>query len=167
MGEDGAATCGTLRLDARTGLGGLAAAQGALEAWLAMRGAGARMVDRAALVTEEVVLNIGTHGHGGGAGDGAGHPVGIAATLGADGALTLVFEDRARVFDPVAAPPPPRRAVPDGARLLDGAPLPDESPVGGMGLVLLRGLSDGLTHAPREGGGNRLTVVLRGDQVAR
>ncbi len=152
-GEDGAGDPppATLRLDARTGMAGLAAVQASLEGWLTDRGAAPRLLDRAALVTEEVVLNIGSHGHG----DGAEHPVGLAATLDAGGTLTLVFEDRARAFDPLAAPAPTRRFV------------LNEAPVGGMGLVMLRGLSDGLSHARREGGGNRLTVVLRGDQVPR
>ncbi|WP_376098748.1 ATP-binding protein [Roseomonas sp. CCTCC AB2023176] len=135
-----------LRLEAETGLAGLAAAQARLADWLTARGATQRLQDRAALVTEEVVLNIGMHGFD----DTSPHPLAIEARL--DGAaLTLTFEDAARDFDPVAAP---------------ARPLPqhlEDAPVGGLGLVLLRRMTDALSHEPRPGGGNRLTAVIRAD----
>ena len=134
-----------LRLEAETGLAGLAAAQARLAAWLSDQGGGRRLLDRADLVVEEDVLNVGTHGYG----DAAPQPLTIEATYDAD-ALTLVFEDAARAFDPVAAP-----EVSRPTRL-------EDAPVGGLGLVLLRRMTDSLTYAPREGGGNRLTAVVSG-----
>lgn len=139
-----------LRLEARTGLAGLAEAQARLAEWLTDEGADGYLLDRAALVVEEVVLNIGAHGYG----DAAPHPVAIGATF--DGtALTLTFEDSARDFDPAAVPDPPlpRRL--------------EDAPVGGLGLVLLRRMTDALTHEARPGGGNRLTAVIRAGQAAR
>jgi serine/threonine-protein kinase RsbW len=138
-----------LRLEAETGLAGLAAAQASLAEWLVARGADQRLQDRAALVTEEVVLNIGTHGFD----DASPHPLAIEARFDG-GALTLVFEDAARPFDPVTAPAPlpPKRL--------------EDARVGGLGLVLLRRMTDALSHKPRPGGGNRLTAVIRADRAA-
>jgi anti-sigma regulatory factor (Ser/Thr protein kinase) len=133
-----------LRLEGRTGLAGLAALQAGLAAWLSARGADARLLDRAALVTEEVVLNIGAHGYG----EADPRPVSVAAEFD-DAALTLVFEDAARAFDPLAAPEPARPG-----RL-------EDAPVGGLGLVLLRRVTDVLSHEARPEGGNRLTAVIR------
>lgn len=139
-----------LRLEAQTGLAGLAEAQARLAEWLSVQGADARVLDRAALVTEEVVLNVGAHGYG----DASAHPITIAAAF--DGtALTLTFEDAARDFDPVDVPEPPQ-----AARL-------EDAPVGGLGLVLVRRMTDALSHEKRPGGGNRLTAVIRAGQDAR
>lgn len=96
------------------------------------------------------MLNIGAHGHG----DAAPHPVTVEARH--DGAaLTLVFEDAARPFDPTALLRPPAPA-----RL-------EDAPVGGLGLLLLRRMTDALSHEARPGGGNRLTAVIRVGQAAR
>ncbi|WP_426959805.1 ATP-binding protein [Muricoccus radiodurans] len=133
-----------LSLSARTGLDGLAEAQARIAAHLTALGASVPMLNRVALVVEEVVLNVGNHGH-----DTPGpHPVDIALAQDAEG-ITLLIEDRARLFNPVSA------ALPERPTRLE------EAEPGGLGLMLVRQMADELRHDAREGGGNRLTVRLR------
>ncbi len=94
------------------------------------------------LVIEELLTNIIKYAHD----DQVPHPVKLL--LDHDGAnWRLTLEDEGRPFDPRNALPPP-----------DG-PL-EERPIGGLGLHLVREMTDAMLYT-REHGQNRVTVVLR------
>ena len=104
-------------------------------------GIGNEFAEDAFLVTEEVFVNIVSYGYE----DEAEHLVEIDLTL-ADGHFTMEFRDDAAAFDPLAAPDPDPDAVSSGA--------------GGLGIHLVRSLSDQVSYERREGM-NILTVERR------
>jgi serine/threonine-protein kinase RsbW len=103
------------------------------------------------LVLDEIIINVMVHGYGDGgkhaegrsqnaedrrqnAEDGAGaEDIHVSLSLDGD-LLTIHVEDTGRPFDPAAAPPPN----------LD-LPL-EERPVGGLGIHIVRSLTDRLEH---------------------
>jgi anti-sigma regulatory factor (Ser/Thr protein kinase) len=120
------------------GSASLAAAQEALGAYLAAAGLPPRLVTRAQVITEEVVLNA--LGHGGAS------RVDLHAAAAAGG-CALRFADDGTPFDPVSGALPPR------------AGSLDEPHEGGRGLLLLRRFAAAL-HYAREDGENRLELRL-------
>ena len=64
-----------------------------------------------------------------------------------DGRFVVRLEDGAREFDPTTVPEPDMSVSP-----MDRRP-------GGMGVHLMRACTDDLSHRPRPGGGNILTLV--------
>ena len=64
-----------------------------------------------------------------------------------DGRFVVRLEDGAREFDPTTVPEPDMSVSP-----MDRRP-------GGMGVHLMRQCTDAMTHRPRPGGGNILTLV--------
>ena len=96
------------------------------------------------LVVDEAVTNIVTHGY-----DGEGGPVDIELCRAAD-ALVMIIRDRARAFDAGAVESP----------RLD-APLAERT-FGGMGVFLIRKLTDRADFQPLPEGGNELRLVKEG-----
>lgn len=96
---------------------------------------------RLMLVAEELFINAVTHGYGG---DSAKTVELAVRDTGAE--VELVAEDTAAQFDPFASPP----AVADSAD-------PADRPLGGLGRVLITGLSSRQAYE-RRGRRNRVTV---------
>jgi sigma-B regulation protein RsbU (phosphoserine phosphatase) len=120
------------------GAASLAAAQEALGAHLEAVGLPLRLVTRAQVIAEEVVLNALRHG-------GASR-VDLHA-VAEEGGCTLRFADDGAPFDPVSGELPLR------------ASHLEEPREGGRGLLLLRRFAAAL-HYTHEGGENRLTLRL-------
>lgn len=106
-------------------------------------GAPDEVVGDLCLVVDEAVTNIVLHGYGG-----AGGPVELHVERDGDD-LVVLLRDRAAVFDS------------HGVQ----APKLDESlakrKFGGMGVYLIRHLTDRSEFRPRAGGGNELRLVKR------
>ena len=95
------------------------------------------------LVAEELFINTVLHGYGGD----CAQPVGLSVRE-LDGEIELVAEDTAPAFDPFAQLPPVSRARD-----------PDLRPVGGLGRVLVAGISSSHGYE-RRGTTNRVTVCV-------
>lgn len=105
-------------------------------------GAAPAVLQRLDLVLEEAVLNSAIHGYGG-----AGGPLEIALFSHGGGCLELTLTDSGIPFDPAAAPLP------------DLSASVDDRPVGGLGVHLIRTMSDRIAYC-RENGTNRLTLFF-------
>ena len=123
---------------------GIGEAQPVLRRFLEEVAVPERVVMRAELLFEEIVMNVSMHGFA----DPTGQVVAVTATV-AGGAVELVFEDRGREFDPVSAQPKDRPAS-----------IEDAEP-GGLGLVLLKSMASEVAYERLPGGVNclRLTVA--------
>jgi serine/threonine-protein kinase RsbW len=92
---------------------------------------------------DEAATNIVAHGY-----RGAGGPMEVE--VGKDhGALVVRLRDRAPPFDPTRVPPP------DLAQPLEARP------IGGMGIHLVRQLTDIVRYSVPEGWNNELTLIKR------
>lgn len=100
-----------------------------------------RAIDEMKVCVDEAATNIVAYGYAGKDGE-----VELEISRERDEIVTKIL-DRAPVFDPSGVPAPD----------LD-QPL-HLRPVGGLGVHLIRTLSDGMSHGPRDGGGNE--TVLR------
>lgn len=107
-------------------------------------GVGRQATLRLLLVAEELFINAVTHGYGG---DSAKQV--ILAVRATDSEVELIAEDSAAAFDPFQALP----AVAD-------SPDPAQRPLGGLGRVLVAGLSSRQAYE-RRGRRNRITVGVR------
>lgn len=108
--------------------------------WLEERGAPPAAVYLASLAIEEVVTNCIKYGYD----DEADHVIHIAVGF-AGRTLTMSIRDDGHAFDPLAMPPPD----------LD---LPiEERSIGGLGIHLLRQMTDRMAYV-REGGWNQLEL---------
>jgi len=96
------------------------------------------------LAIEEACVNVIDHGY-------AELPPGpIELTIADEGSrVRIEIADRARPF------------VPETVRAPDLDAAAEDRPLGGLGWFLIGELMDEVRHAPREGGGNRLTMVRR------
>ena len=95
------------------------------------------------VVAEEVLTNVAKYAFE------PGTPPAVELLLAfGEEAATLEFRDRGRPFDPLAAPP------------LDLGLPPEERPLGGLGLALVRALVDEASYE-REGAANVLRLVKR------
>ncbi|MCP9928348.1 ATP-binding protein [Cyanobium sp. CH-040] len=113
----------------------------ALEAWLGSEGVSDEDRGEWRLLAEEVLMNIVQHGS----------PPQAAESIRIDGrfhgdGVELRVEDRGRPFDPCAAPPPDLSAPLEVRR------------AGGLGVHLLRSLTDEMAYAYRDG---RNVLTLR------
>lgn len=106
-------------------------------------GAPDEMVGDLCLVVDEAVTNIVLHGY-----DGAGGPVELHVERDGDD-LVVLLRDRAAAFDGQGVEAPQ----------LDEALA--ERKFGGMGVYLIRQLTDRSEFRPRAGGGNELRLVKR------
>jgi anti-sigma regulatory factor (Ser/Thr protein kinase) len=126
--------------DARSGG---AAALDWLEDRCRAAGLGGNVVLEVRVVAEEVLTNIAKYAFG----PGTSAAVELLVSLG-DEAAVLEFRDEGRPFDPLAQPAPD----------LDGPP--EDRPLGGLGLALVRGLVEEARYE-RVGGTNVLRLVKR------
>lgn len=96
------------------------------------------------LAVEELCTNVIKHGYG------AGTPGELALrfSVSAEG-LTVVVADRAPLFDPASAPPPDLEADWNERR------------IGGLGVHMVREVTDRFRHEARPGGGNLVTIEKR------
>ncbi|HOW97184.1 MAG TPA: ATP-binding protein [Kiritimatiellia bacterium] len=99
----------------------------------------------ASLALEEMLSNIIKYGYD----DAAEHAIGIRVESGAR-ELALTLEDDGHPFDPTAL------AAPDTSQRIE-----DRS-IGGLGIHLVRRMTDGMTWR-REGGKNVVRIVIRRD----
>jgi anti-sigma regulatory factor (Ser/Thr protein kinase) len=108
-------------------------------------GADRAFVDDLVQAVDETATNAIVHGH-------AGRPGWVEVSVISEGdRLVVTIEDDAPLFDPTTVPEPDLRVPPERRR------------PGGMGVHLARLCVDTMTHQPRPGGGNRLTLVRRLD----
>ncbi|CAH2031613.1 Putative anti-sigma regulatory factor, serine/threonine protein kinase [Trichlorobacter ammonificans] len=106
-------------------------------------GAGDELQQRLELVLEEAVMNTALHGYAG-----AGGPILVELATREGGELELLLSDQAGSFDPRVVPTPQL-----------SQPL-DQRPVGGLGVHLIRTMSDGIRYR-RDGERNVLVLTFR------
>jgi len=94
---------------------------------------------------DEAATNVVLHGYGGEPGW-----IDVTAELVGD-RIVVTLEDEAPVMDPTQVPEPDLSIPPERRR------------AGGMGVHLMRLAMDDISHAPRPGGGNILTMARRLD----
>ena len=132
-----------LALEVRPDLDGVAAAGEEAARFAALEGAPGRTVADLRVVLDEVLSNVVKYAFG----KTRKSPIGLTAVV-SGGVLTLTVSDRGRAFDPLA------KREPDVAASLR------DRPVGGLGILLVKRLTD-TQHWTREGGVNRLTLTMR------
>ena len=113
------------------------------EAWLAGQQVSFEAMYLASLTIEELVTNCIKYGYS----DEDEHTVEIVFSV-VDGMLTIDVTDDGNPFNPLEAPGP------------DLSIAPEKRPIGGLGLHLLRELSDEQRYERRDGT-NRLTLTKR------
>ena len=111
-------------------------------------GGSKRVADDLVQAVDEATCNVMLHGYRGKPGD-----IAIEAAV-RDRNIEIRIMDRATAFDPTAA------------QARDAARPPAPTRIGGMGLgiELLRGLTDEVHHSVRPDGGNELTLVRSMDR---
>lgn len=133
----------TLRLQSESGA--IAPASAEAEAWLETQGMPPDAGFLVGLAFEELVTNCINHGFE----DDDEHVIEIVLSI-ADQTLTILVIDDGREFDASKAPPP------------DLSSEPEHRQVGGLGIHLLRELSDSMSYERRDGK-NRLTLTKKFD----
>lgn len=106
-------------------------------------------IDKLDLVLEELFVNIARHAYAPGDGD-----VEVGYVVERPGRLLVEISDYGRAFDPLACDPP------DFSRGLA------ERPLGGMGIFLIKGMTESLRYQ-RDGDRNTLSFVFRGDRPGK
>jgi anti-sigma regulatory factor (Ser/Thr protein kinase) len=114
-------------------------------------GGSKRVADDLVQAVDEATCNVMVHGYGGAPGE-----IEIEATL-RDGRIEIQMLDRAPEFDPTAAPTPDLSKPPV-------SPSPGHM---GVGIHLLRTMTDEVRHHVRPDGGNELTLVRSIDDPAK
>ena len=102
-------------------------------------------MDELVQAVDEAATNVAIHGYRGEPGN-----LDVAADVVGD-SIVITIADRAPLYDPTRAPEPDLTISPESRR------------PGGMGIHLMRLATDSITHAPRPGGGNILTLQRRLD----
>jgi anti-sigma regulatory factor (Ser/Thr protein kinase) len=133
----------TLTLRVRNALDAIQPASQAAEAWLRERGSPPDAGYFVSLAIEELVTNSIKYGYD----DAAEHLIEIVLSI-MQRVLTVQFVDDGRAFDPSLVP------APDLTQPLE------DRPVGGLGIHLLRELTDSMSYERRDGA-NRLTLTKR------
>jgi anti-sigma regulatory factor (Ser/Thr protein kinase) len=129
-----------LRMTLRHDLAELARLRRVAAPFLEECGASPRTMYRTSLALEEAVSNVVRHARGV-------HAIGVELAM-ADEGVDLVIEDDGPAFDPLEVPPPDT-----------SMPL-EERPIGGLGIHLLRQMTDGIRYE-RVGPQNRLSIRIR------
>ncbi len=106
-------------------------------------GGSKRVSDDLVQACDEATCNVMLHGYAGKPGD-----IDLEASM-RDGKIEIRILDRAPAFDATAAP----------AREPGAPPVPTRVGGMGVGIELLRGLTDEVHHSARPDGGNELTLV--------
>ena len=122
---------------------GIAAATEQAERWLALHRASPHALNLVLLAIEELVINCIDYGYD----DDKVHTIAIDLSI-EDETLTVTFIDDGHPFDPLRAPSP------------DLSLEAQDRPVGGLGIHLLRQLSDDVSYR-RQDGTNRFTLTKR------
>ena len=130
-----------LKLRIRNSVDAIAPAHAAATTWLEANRVPAAAAVLANLAIEELVTNCIKYGYS----DSSEHFIDVAMRV-TDGQLIMHVTDDGRPFNPLEAPAPDL-----------SLPL-DERPIGGLGLHLLRTMSDSMTYE-RRGNLNCLTLV--------
>lgn len=125
----------------------LTGAQARLSSFLDAAGLSARIVGRAELLVEELVLNVVQHA---GLADPGAETIGLEAVPMPSGGCRITLDLPGPAFDPTAAALPARPGSIETAE------------VGGLGLVLLRRLGQDLAYARLPEGRNRVGFSLAG-----
>jgi len=133
----------SLTLQVRNALEAIQPASRAAEAWLQEQGSPPDTGFFVSLAIEELVTNCIKYGYD----DAAEHLIEIVLSI-MQRVLTLEIIDDGRAFDPSSVPPP------DLSRAFE------DRPVGGLGIHLLRELTDSMSYERRDGA-NRLTLTKR------
>jgi len=115
----------------------------AAEAWLAERQVAPNVVFLVTLAIEELVTNCIKYGYD----DADAHTIDIELSVDAS-KLTMVVADDGHPFNPLAATPP------------DLSLAIEDRPIGGLGIHMLRELTDEMTYERRDGA-NRVTLIKR------
>lgn len=113
------------------------------EAWLSAYDPSPKTMYLLPLAIEEIVTNCIHHGY-----DDAGEHTIVITLSVADHTLTMTVVDDGHEFDPL------RKDSPDLTLAVE------DRPIGGLGIYLLRNLTDGMTYERRDGM-NRLTLTKR------
>jgi len=129
-----------LTLQIKNSFASVHSANEAASRWLIERGVSAQIQNFANLAIEEFATNSIKYGYD----DTKEHLIEVSLSL-SSGELLLIITDDGHAFNPLAAPEPKVRM-----------PVEDR-PVGGLGIYLVRKMSDQMEYA-REGGKNRLTL---------
>jgi len=130
----------SLSFQIRNSFGEIPAANEAVSRWLAARKVPAAVDYLANLAIEELATNSIKYGHD----DAAEHQIEFELTLGTD-EMVLVMMDDGRPFNPLELPEP------------DTSLPVEDRPVGGLGVHLLRKMSDSMQYE-RLNGRNRITL---------
>jgi serine/threonine-protein kinase RsbW len=133
----------SLTLRVGNALDAIQPASRAAEAWLEEQGSPPDTGFFVSLAIEELVTNCIKYGYD----DTAEHLIEIVVSV-TPGRLTLQIIDDGRAFDPSSVP------APDLSQALE------DRPVGGLGIHLLRELTDTMSYERRDGA-NRLTLTKR------
>jgi anti-sigma regulatory factor (Ser/Thr protein kinase) len=133
----------SLNLQLHNSLAAIAPATEVAEAWLNRQSASLDAAFFVSLVIDEIVTNCVKYGYD----DDKKHVIDVVLSVD-NQLLTVLVIDDGHAFNPVTVPPPDL-----------SLPIEDR-PIGGLGIHLLRQLSDSLTYERREGT-NRLTLTKR------
>ncbi len=133
----------SLRLQVPSAVEAIRPATEQAEAWLAEHHVSFEAMYLASLAIEELVTNCIKYGYS----DTDEHTVEIVFSV-VDGVLTIDVTDDGNPFNPLEAPGP------------DFSVAAEQRPIGGLGLHLLRELSDEQRYERRDGA-NRLTLTKR------
>ena len=134
-----------LTLQVRNAIEAIAPASQTAEQWLKQQGMSPDAGFFVSLAFEELVSNCVRHGYD----DEEEHIIDVVLTLSQQ-TLTILVVDDGRAFDASKAPPP------------DLSLDIEKRPVGGLGIHLLRELTDSMSYE-RRGGKNRLTLTKKLD----
>lgn len=127
---------------------GLTAALDAAETWAEAQAIPPAQALRLRLVAEELLANLTEHARWPDLPAGAMPPEALVELAWEEGALSLVLTDGAAPFDPRHAPAP-------------AAPTLEGNAVGGLGLALVRRMSQRLDYGRDAEGRNRTALILR------
>lgn len=124
-----------------------------LESFAAAAGLSSDRLHRLCLCLDEAVTNVITHGLApvkGLSPPGARDGIRVRVWLGGEGTVFASVEDSGPAFNPLEPPAPD---------FLDAQV--EDRPIGGLGIHLIRSMSDDLSYVRTAEGGNRLTLALR------
>ncbi len=139
--EAGAHVGESLRIEVPNTRQGLASASAQADAWTETHAVPPKASYLALLAIEELVTNCIEYGYD----DAAEHVIEIDISI-ANGVLSMMFIDDGHAFNPLAA------AAPDPSLEVE------ERPIGGLGIHMLRKLSDSMEYERRDGT-NRVTLT--------